>query len=359
MESTGNGLHLISMVLFMAAAACVYLFLLNRRPDPDARCAAQERVDPCGWPAVCGRRGRFGLFRGRNAVDAVPAAILAATALGEVRRLDHPPALPRGAAGGEQRTAGVSWRKPDHDHGSGLVRYEVRAFRPGAAPTLRIAHVSDFHLNSHLPLAYFAEAMHRVADAQPDLIFFTGDFVTDPQCVDLLPGILSLARGRLGTFGVLGNHDDWAGRDAVATAVRSAGVTLLGNAVRRVTPAKGADLLVCGLRGALDTDPLAGAEPAPGQLALMLTHTPDNVYRLSRLGFAAIFAGHYHGGQIRVPGLGSLVVPSNYGRRFDHGHFVVNGTHLFVTAGVGSAEPPLRLWCQPDVFIVDIEGQHG
>ena len=98
---------------------------------------------------------------------------------------------------------------------------------------------------------------------------------------------------------------------------------------------------------------------APDQLALMLTHTPDNVYRLSRLGFAAIFAGHYHGGQIRIPGLGSLVVPSKYGRRFDHGHFVVNNTHLFVTAGVGSAEPPLRLWCQPDVFIVDVEGQHG
>ena len=56
------------------------------------------------------------------------------------------------------------------------------------------------------------------------------------------------------------------------------------------------------------------------------------------------------------PGWGALVVPSKYGRRFDHGHFVINGTHLFVTAGVGSAEPPLRLWCQPDIFIVDVGG---
>ena len=101
------------------------------------------------------------------------------------------------------------------------------------------------------------------------------------------------------------------------------------------------------------------AWPAPGELALLLTHTPDNVYRLSRLGYVVIFAGHYHGGQIRVPGLGSLVVPSKYGRRFDHGHFVVNNTHLFVTAGVESVEPPLRLWCQPDVFIVDVVGQYG
>jgi predicted MPP superfamily phosphohydrolase len=33
---------------------------------------------------------------------------------------------------------------------------------------------------------------------------------------------------------------------------------------------------------------------------------------------------------------------------------VVNGTHLFVTAGIGSAEPPVRLWCQPDVLVVDV-----
>jgi hypothetical protein len=91
----------------------------------------------------------------------------------------------------------------------------------------------------------------------------------------------------------------------------------------------------------------------------MLTHTPDNLYALCDLGYAAIFAGHYHGGQIRLPGLGALVVPSRYGRRFDRGHFVMNGTHLFVTTGVGSAEPPVRLWCQPDVLIVDIEGGPG
>ena len=88
--------------------------------------------------------------------------------------------------------------------------------------------------------------MRRVADMQPDLIFFTGDFVTHPQFVDLLPGVLSLARGRLGTFGILGNHDDWAGRDIVAEAVRSAGVTLLGNGCAHVEAGNGSSLLVCG-----------------------------------------------------------------------------------------------------------------
>ena len=66
--------------------------------------------------------------------------------------------------------------------------------------------------------------------------------------------------------------------------------------------------------------------------------------------FDAVFAGHYHGGQIRVPGIGALVMPSKYGRQYDGSHFVFDRTHLFVTAGIGSAEPPLRIWCLPDIL---------
>jgi predicted MPP superfamily phosphohydrolase len=67
-----------------------------------------------------------------------------------------------------------------------------------------------------------------------------------------------------------------------------------------------------------------------------------------------VFAGHYHAGQFRIPYIGSVVVPSTYGRRFDHGHFIVNGTHLFATSGIGVAVLPFRIYCQPDIFIVDV-----
>jgi hypothetical protein len=56
----------------------------------------------------------------------------------------------------------------------------------------------------------------------------------------------------------------------------------------------------------------------------------------------------------RLPFLGSIVVPSLYGRRFDHGHFVVNSTHLFVSSGIGVSSPQFRLYCRPDIFVVDV-----
>jgi len=51
-----------------------------------------------------------------------------------------------------------------------------------------------------------------------------------------------------------------------------------------------------------------------------------------------------------------VVVPSAYGRRFDHGHFVVHGTHLFVVSGIGVIGPPFRVYCQPDIFVIDVVG---
>ena len=347
----------ISVFLSVAAAACAYLFFLNRRLIQMRDARSKSWLIRAGALASVACAGVLGYFAAGTPWMLLPVMVLAAAALGEMRRL-----LIRRRCRGEPpvaaENAGVAWRTPITTMNLAVFRYEVRV-PDWRGAKLRIAHVSDFHVNNHLPLTYFADAMKRVAAAKPDLIFMTGDFVTHPECVDLLPGILSLARGRLGTFGILGNHDYWAGRDAVAAAVRSAGVTLLGNESERMDMGDGADLMVYGCEEPWTRSRWQPPTPPAGQLALMLTHTPDNVYRLSRQGFAAIFAGHYHGGQIRIPRLGALVVPSNYGRRFDHGHFVLHGTHLFVTAGVGSAEPPLRLWCQPDVFIVDIVGQHG
>jgi predicted MPP superfamily phosphohydrolase len=289
----------------------------------------------------------------------VAVTVLAATLLGEVRRAVIRRRC-RGEPPVEQENAGISLAHPVTTTDLVLARYELLcpAWR---GRDLRIVHIGDLHLDHHLPLLYYESAMRRVAASHPDLVFVTGDFVTERQFVPMIPEVLGIARGRLGTFAVLGNHDYWAGAQEVADAVRSAGVTLLGDGCASFPVENGAVVQICGYQG--PWGPAEWSEPAttPGGLSLVLTHTPDNIYRVSRSGVTAVFAGHYHGGQVRIPGFGSLVVPSNYGRLFDHGHFVIRGnhtacegTHLFVTAGIGSALPPVRIYCPPDVFIVDI-----
>ena len=99
--------------------------------------------------------------------------------------------------------------------------------------------------------------------------------------------------------------------------------------------------------------------PGYDDFIIALSHTPDNIYDLAKLRVTAVFSGHTHGGQLRMPWLGALVVPSVYGRRFDQGHFLVDGTHLFVSAGIGADHPPFRVGCPPDILVVDWTPANG
>ena len=59
----------------------------------------------------------------------------------------------------------------------------------------------------------------------------------------------------------------------------------------------------------------------PGPFRLCLSHTPDNIRWARRAGVDLMLSGHVHGGQVRLPVFGSMLVPSRYGRRYDCGVF--------------------------------------
>ncbi len=351
----------VSILVSLAAGACAYLFVLNRYliEIHDRRHKFAIVWGTCLAAAL--GSAAFGYAAAGSAWMVLPALVLVAALVGEVRRA----VIRRRCRGGPptaRENDGILLTRPVTTTDLAVARYELRC-PEWRGPDIRIAHVADLHVNHHVPLAYYKSAMQRVAQAQPDLVFLAGDFVSRRDFAPMLPEILAAARGRLGTLAVLGNHDYWASPQEVAEALRAAGVTVLGNGCVRFYPESradtrpvGASLAVCGYEAPWGPREWRAPDARPGELVLVLTHTPDNVFIVSRTGVAAVFAGHYHAGQIRVPALGSLVVPSDYGRLFDHGHFIINGTHLFVTAGVGAAVPPLRIYCQPDIFIVDIKG---
>jgi predicted MPP superfamily phosphohydrolase len=217
---------------------------------------------------------------------------------------------------------------------------------------LRIAHLTDLHVHSALPLEYYQGVVAATEDAKPDIVVFTGDFITS---VDALPKLAKVLRpvGRLATYAVLGNHDYWADADGVRQVIRGCGLDLLTDE-SRVLSIDGREVLVSGYDHPWGAQEQVMAANAGEVLHIALSHTPDNIYRLSKSSADLVFSGHYHAGQIRAPFMGSIIVPSVYGRRFDHGHFVVNGTHLFVASGIGAASPPFRIYCQPDIFVVDV-----
>ncbi len=233
-----------------------------------------------------------------------------------------------------------------------VQRYRIAA--PSGTPNLRIAQLTDFHFGRALPDSYFDEVFERVRAEAPDLIILTGDFVSKAASLPIMRRVMPrLPTAPLGTFAVLGNHDYWAkAEDQVREQLVSQGVHLLGGACQPILEQGARRVVLCGDES--PWGPTPQRDPlAPDDYVIVLSHTPDNIYSWSHHA-DIVFAGHNHGGQLRVPGLGALVVPSIYGRRFDWGHFKIDRAHLVVSAGIGVDTPPFRLFCPPEIVIVDL-----
>jgi len=95
---------------------------------------------------------------------------------------------------------------------------------------------------------------------------------------------------------------------------------------------------------------------------LLLTHNPDLVLELADLGAPPpdlVLAGHTHGGQVRLPGYGAIYTSTKLGRRYDAGLFDFQGIPLYITAGVGTSEVPVRLFDPPEIVLITlVPGAH-
>ena len=120
--------------------------------------------------------------------------------------------------------------------------------------------------------------------------------------------------------------------------LRRAGMHVLGNGWKQIE-VRGEPLVVIGHEGPwFRPAPDLSACPA-GPFRLCLSHTPDNIAWARRHGIDLMLSGHVHGGQIRLPLFGSVVVPSRYGRRYDCGTFDEPPTVLHVSRGAGRRAP--------------------
>ncbi len=83
-------------------------------------------------------------------------------------------------------------------------------------------------------------------------------------------------------------------------------------------------------------------------LRVVLSHSPDQLGWARTHDCDLMLAGHTHGGQIRLPGIGPILSPSLHGSRHASGTFYYEPTVLHVSRGIAGTRP-LRLNCPPEV----------
>jgi len=249
---------------------------------------------------------------------------------------------------------------------------------PGSRP-VRILHVSDLHMTPGQ-----TSKQRWVADLaalEPDLVVNTGDNLAHPRAVPSVLSALNPLLERPGVF-VFGSNDYFGptpknpARYLGRNEKRIHGDPLPWRDLRAALVERGwadathnrVSLTIDGVRisAAGVDDPHLGLDRYPriagrvddADLRLGLTHSPEPrvLDGFAADGYDLVLAGHTHGGQLRMPGVGAIVTNCGIDRSRARGASRWGAhTWLHVSAGLGTSPwAPVRFACPPEASLLTL-----
>ena len=230
----------------------------------------------------------------------------------------------------------------------------------------RIIQLSDFHLEEFTEPYFLERVVDHVNRLAADTVLLTGDFITRGslnfifehhaamRCAEILATIRCAQK-----FAVLGNHDVAVNASMVTAALQSQGLPVLHNRYDTLT-LRGDNIHVAGTADpGTDRPDLNTAIPLkPRGPVILMSHAPDYadfvVTHPRAPSIDLMLSGHSHGGQVRLPVLGPLVLPP-LGRKYVEGLFRFNRMQLYVNRGLGTVGIPIRLNCPPEITLIILQ----
>lgn len=217
---------------------------------------------------------------------------------------------------------------------------------------LKVVHLSDIHHGLYTSAGQIQRVVQLANRQSPDLVALTGDYVTaSPNYIWPVAEELGKLRPRLGVFAVLGNHDFAVDAEEITRALETHGIRVLRNSNSLVHD-RGASLWVVGVddlwSNADDLRAAVAGVPARDP-KLLLCHNPLGIHQAAAYGIDLVLAGHTHGGQVKLPLLGSLYARSKLGERFIEGWNRLDSTQIYVSRGIGKVVIPVRVGCRPEI----------
>lgn len=271
-----------------------------------------------------------------------------------------------------------------------LVDVERREFDLPALPDAwegqRVAVIADLQVGMWLGNTWTIERIvRRIVEERPAAALIAGDFVYHasdrPQLARRAADLLRpLTDAGIPTYAVLGNHDyamptkedpeDAELADTVRTELEEVGIQVLENdALRLPSPGGGAGdaLHLVGIGAHVpgrDRPEAALADLPPDAARLVLLHHPNSFEAIPPGTAPLAFAGHTHGGQVRVPFTPDWTWMTYAEDDLVHADgfdddFGGEGNELYVNRGIGFSVAPLRLNCPPELTLFTLRRQQG
>jgi len=252
-----------------------------------------------------------------------------------------------------------------------VTRYKLKPRHWPAGQRMTITVIADLHAGGpNMGLERIRTIIDTANALRSDLILLLGDyvathrFVTEPVPPPVWAAELARLKAPLGLHAILGNHDWWFEQRTIRHALAAANIPVMENDAVILGEA-GARFWLAGLGDQLAV-PLGrghfrGADDLPGTMArittddpvILMVHEPDIFPRVpDRVSLT--LAGHTHGGQVRLPVVWPIFVPSKYGARFAYGHIVEGGREMIVSGGLGTSFVPMRVGVPPEIVHIEL-----
>ena len=231
---------------------------------------------------------------------------------------------------------------------------------PDAFVGFRFVQLSDIHLEEYTEPWFLRQAVQTINNLQPELVLITGDIISRGPASDRYAwraaGVAAEVLSELKApqrFACLGNHDVAVGAEHVIDPLRAHGTPMLIDSYIPIQ--RGSDYIwLSGSddAGTRDPDLNLAVPAAPTAPVILMCHEPDfvdHVIRHPRFPYIdAMLSGHTHGGQVRLPAIGPLILPP-MGKKYIEGRFQFDHMELYVNRGLGTVGLPFRLNCPAEI----------
>ncbi|MCU5171568.1 metallophosphoesterase [Bacillus paranthracis] len=250
----------------------------------------------------------------------------------------------------------------------GITEVKITSSKiPSSFKGYKILQISDLH-NKQFGNKQ-GVLIQKIESIDPDIIAITGDLI-DSKSYDAEVSMQLIREivKKYPVYFVTGNHEQWSGKyNRLEKELKKYDVNVLRN--EHVGIRKGEQEInllgiddpefVTGNRDEgniiIDEIKKAKIEMQPDKYNVLLSHRPEFIKEYTNERLDLVLSGHAHGGQVRLPFIGGLVVP-NQGvlPKYTAGLYVEQNTSMVVSRGLGNSIIPQRILNRPEIVVVQL-----
>jgi len=235
---------------------------------------------------------------------------------------------------------------------------EIRIHKhPPGVSRLNVVVVSDIHLGTLIRNGRLKKIVQKINQLQPDIVLIPGDIVDEdiaPVREARMADVLQEIRSRFGVFAVTGNHEYFSGVQAAIQYLKKGNIQVLNDSLVKVADS----FYIVGRRDAISTRfgekrlPLETlTKEVDSQLpVILMDHQPLHLEEAQKAGVDLQVSGHTHNGQI---------FPFNWIAKkvyeLSWGYKKKGQTHYYVSCGVGTWGPPVRIGSTPEIVNIKVQ----